>query len=30
MNGEESPVEFNADQELKGQEELAGEPVEQG
>ncbi|MDH5252604.1 MAG: hypothetical protein OEW25_04695, partial [Nitrospira sp.] len=34
LNGEESPVEFNADEdkvdeELKGHEELAGEPVEQ-
>ncbi|MBH0179479.1 MAG: SMC-Scp complex subunit ScpB [Nitrospira sp.] len=29
LNGEESPVEFKADEELKGHEELAGEPVEQ-
>jgi hypothetical protein len=29
MNGEESPVEFKVDEELKGHEELAGEPVEQ-
>jgi hypothetical protein len=29
MNGEESPIEFKADEELKGHEALAGEPVEQ-
>lgn len=29
MNREESPVELKADEELKGREELAGEPVEQ-
>jgi segregation and condensation protein B len=30
LNGEEVSVEFKADEELKGHEELAGEPVEQG
>jgi len=30
LNGEEAPVEFSAEEELKGHEELAGEPVEQG
>ncbi|MBH0196722.1 MAG: SMC-Scp complex subunit ScpB [Nitrospira sp.] len=29
LNGDEFSVEFKADEELKGQEELAGEPVEQ-
>lgn len=29
MNGEESSAEFKADEELKGHEEFAGEPVEQ-
>ena len=29
LNGEEVSVEFKADEELKGHEELAGEPVEQ-
>jgi segregation and condensation protein B len=29
LNGEESSVEFKADEEFKGHEELAGEPVEQ-
>jgi segregation and condensation protein B len=28
LNGEEASVEFNADEELKGHEEIAGEPVE--
>ena len=30
LNGEEASVEFKADEELKGHEEIAGEPVEQG
>jgi hypothetical protein len=30
MNGEESSAEFKDEKELKGQEKLAGEPVEQG
>jgi hypothetical protein len=29
MNGEESPAEFIAEEEVKGHEALAGEPVEQ-
>jgi segregation and condensation protein B len=30
LNGEEVSVEFKSDEELKGHEEIAGEPVEQG
>lgn len=30
LNGEEVSVEFKSDEELRGHEELAGEPVEQG